>query len=187
MVETYTGHFVDLRDPDPQSIDPGDITHALSLLCRYGGHVRNFYSVAEHSVLVADLLDRQGHENLVLAGLLHDAAEAYLGDITRPLKLALTDGGMDFDTYGRLTALMETAIGSRFGFDETLFHDPRVKYADDWALAIEARALMATGGEHWNWTERFPEPPKSLVWICGQAPDHAAANMRRRWDEVCAP
>jgi hypothetical protein len=85
-----SGNYVDLLVPDYEQIEAEDIAHHLSMLCRYGGGVRRFYSVAEHCCLVHDLLAWQGQDpEIVKAGLLHDAAEAYLGDIIAPLKYTL--------------------------------------------------------------------------------------------------
>jgi uncharacterized protein len=84
---TYTGQRFWPLDPREDEIDFRDIGHALSMICRYNGHTRRFYSVAEHSVLLS-LLFEQTSRNLELAryALLHDGSEAYLGDIIRPLK-----------------------------------------------------------------------------------------------------
>jgi uncharacterized protein len=82
---TYTGRVFHPTEPDQHEIDPRDIAHALSLTCRYGGHVRRFYSVAEHCVLMS----RAVPEEHALWALLHDATEAYVGDVVRPLKREL--------------------------------------------------------------------------------------------------
>ena len=81
-IRTHTGLRFDLLDPRPEAIDPRDVAHALARLCRFGGHVRRFYSVAQHSLLVADLAPL----GLELPALLHDASEAYLGDVVAPLE-----------------------------------------------------------------------------------------------------
>lgn len=85
-IQTYTGRQVWPMKPDPAHLHILDIAHALSMKCRYSGHTSRFYSVAEHSVLVSHNVP----EELALWGLLHDAAEAYLPDIARPIKAAMT-------------------------------------------------------------------------------------------------
>lgn len=82
-----SGLAFDPMDPDPELIRIEDIAHALGMTCRYGGHVRHFYSVAEHCVLVSQWLERQGYASwIVRQGLMHDAAEAYMADLIRPIK-----------------------------------------------------------------------------------------------------
>jgi hypothetical protein len=86
-IETYTGKKFYPFYPNAEDIDIQDIAHSLSMQCRFNGHTRYFYSVAEHSFLIANYLENQGASHqLCLAGLLHDAAEAYLGDVVRPVK-----------------------------------------------------------------------------------------------------
>src|SRR5580704_106133 len=108
--ETISGKQLFLLDPRPEDIDINDIAISLSNLCRFGGHVDYFWSVAAHSLLVAQLLPRP----LKLAGLLHDAAEAYIVDIPRPLKLLLPQ-------YMEIEHRIEAAIGAKFGVS---FSDP---------------------------------------------------------------
>jgi hypothetical protein len=81
-MQTFTGRAFDPLNPNPALIDIEDIAHALSMSCRYGGHVNRFYSVAEHSVLVSYAVSPEN----ALWGLLHDASEAYIADIVRPAK-----------------------------------------------------------------------------------------------------
>lgn len=82
-ITTWTGARVDVLDAKPDDIWIADIAHALARTCRYGGHVTHHLSVARHSIWVSEELDGTGHE---LWGLLHDASEAYLGDMVKPLK-----------------------------------------------------------------------------------------------------
>lgn len=81
-LQTFTGRQFWPLDPQPGDVDIADIAHALSLICRYGGHTQRFYSVAEHAVHVSRAVPPED----ALRGLLHDAAEAYVGDMVRPLK-----------------------------------------------------------------------------------------------------
>jgi len=81
-IQTYTGKCFHPREPGPDDFDIRDVAHALSLLCRFNGHCRTFYSVAEHSVRVSRICPPAA----ALWGLLHDLGEAYVGDLPRPLK-----------------------------------------------------------------------------------------------------
>lgn len=128
-IQTAHGRAFDFLDPTEDSIELEDIAHALGRLCRFNGHVDDFYSVAEHSVLVSFLVPEQ----FAVAGLLHDAAEAYLGDVTKPLKDQLPD-------YQRIEAIVERVIARRFGLATPM--PAEVKRADTLALAIEHRELM---------------------------------------------
>ena len=89
-ITTVTGkHFYPLN-PIPQNIDIEDIAHALSLICRANGHFKHFYSVAQHSIACAvEAIERGFSSEVILACLLHDASEAYLCDVTRPVKKQL--------------------------------------------------------------------------------------------------
>lgn len=87
IIRTYSGIEFQPFDPTPESIDIEDIAHSLGNLCRFGGHSNEFYSVAQHSVLVSRMCSREN----ALWGLLHDAAEAYFNDIPSPVKKKLVD------------------------------------------------------------------------------------------------
>ncbi len=88
---TYTGIMFDPMAPERDRIDPRDIAHALSMLCRANGHFPHFYSVAQHCINCKNEAEARGYSPRVqLACLLHDASEAYLSDITRPIKPLLT-------------------------------------------------------------------------------------------------
>ena len=126
-------------DPRVDDICIGDIAHALSLQCRFGGHSRLFYSVAQHSVLVSRLCKP---ENKML-GLLHDATEAYLQDIIRPLKQGLRE------VYKPMETAWAQAIGLVFGLGDRLANLPKdVHDADRAVLVAEHRDLMAAS-PHW--------------------------------------
>ncbi len=86
-IKTYSGLHLNPRAPEPEYIQIEDIAHALSLVCRGNGHVKTFFSVGQHCIRCALEAEARGYSNrLVLACLLHDAGEAYMSDITRPLK-----------------------------------------------------------------------------------------------------
>ena len=93
-IQTFTGKRIYPFDPDPDLICIDDIAHALSNICRFTGHVKHFYSVAQHSVIVANAIpDSLGvpHTNeLYLQALLHDAQEYLFSDLSRPLKRSLS-------------------------------------------------------------------------------------------------
>jgi len=103
---TYSGLFVDPLNIEPKDIKLVDISHALSNLCRYNGHVNGFYSVAQHSVIVA-----QQFKDMQLRkwGLFHDASEAFLGDVVAPLKHC---GHYDF--YLEAEEILMKAVAERF-------------------------------------------------------------------------
>lgn len=124
-----SGQCFNVREPRPEQIQLADIAHHLSNVCRFGGAVREFYSVAEHCLYVSRLV----RPELAALGLLHDATEAYLGDVIKPLKNCLPD-------YRALEHVWAAAIAERFGFP-SLEH-PEVKLADVAAVQAERRDLL---------------------------------------------
>lgn len=138
-VMTYTGKIYYPFNPDPHDVCIEDVSHALSNLCRYTGMSRWFYSVAEHSVLVSYMVPPE----LALEGLLHDAAEAYCGDMALPLKKRLPD-------YAHLELINETAVRIHFGLPHAM--NPIVKKADRDVVITEYECL-------------FPPIPERLEWI----------------------
>lgn len=90
-IATYTGIKFYPFNPDPNDINLEDISQSLSLLCRFNGHSNEFYSVAHHSILIAEALEKEYTPRLALIGLLHDASEAYLSDIPSPIKKFLPE------------------------------------------------------------------------------------------------
>lgn len=132
---TISGKNVDLYRPLPSMISLEDIAHALSLICRFNGHVHKFYSVAEHSVLLSKLVP----EEYALSALFHDAAEAYTGDITRPMRLHLA--GLE-DVETRINAI----IIEKFEI-KVRFHCEEIKHADKRMLVTERPELAMPGVE----------------------------------------
>jgi 5'-deoxynucleotidase YfbR-like HD superfamily hydrolase len=145
-IQTYTGKAFYPMYPCAEDIDIVDIAQALSLICRFTGHVQKFYSVAQHSVLVSRYLTETGRSDLALWGLLHDASEAYLSDISRPVKHSRM-----MDGYRQAEANLQRVIMRRFGLPEA--EPPEVKQADVAVMGAEARDLMGplTRPEEWEW------------------------------------
>ena len=143
---TRSGRKFDLAQPTAAMVDIADITHSLSMQCRFNGHTSQFYSVAQHCMLVADLVPAE-HQ---LAALLHDATEAYVGDLVRPLKQSMRDyaeskGGHCL--YEETEERVWHAICRRFQLAHQL--PACVKHADLVALATEKRDLLPEQDEQW--------------------------------------
>lgn len=137
---TYTGAKFDPEVLDKDSIRIEDIAHGLARTPRFGGQCNKFYSVAQHSMYVADLL-REKHPHLVYTGLMHDAAEAYLSDIPSPLKQGM-------DGYQRIEDRVTAAIFVKFGvFDyrNTEYDYLALKNSDLAACWMEAQYLFDFG------------------------------------------
>lgn len=124
-IVTHTGKRFDYIAPKPEMVDIEDIAHALSQTCRFSGHCSEFYSVAQHSVIVSELVPPEH----ALGALLHDATEAYLPDVPRPAKRLLND-------FHVLEERVAAVIGMHF---KTRSDDPQIKHADNLALYAEAR------------------------------------------------
>jgi hypothetical protein len=145
-MQTATGRQFWPLDPHPEDIDIRDIAAALSKLCRYGGHCHTFYSVAEHCVLAA----RAAPHELKLTTLLHDASEAYLSDVIRPIKSHLTN-------YHAIEATLEQIIAKRFGLRWPM--PAEVNRIDNAMLADERNQAMRAPPADWN----LPEPPLGVA------------------------
>jgi hypothetical protein len=146
-IQTYSGRRVSPFAPEPGDIEIEDISHALSHLCRFGGHCRTFYSVAQHCCVVADAVEAAGGDaETALAALLHDASEAYLGDLPHPLKHRSPLG----EHYRAIEAPLQRAIHERFSLPRET--SPLVKQLDRAALAAERSLLMRPADDDW-WPE----------------------------------
>ena len=126
-ITTYTGKQFHFLKPTPDEVDIRDIAHHLSLLCRFTGACRWFYSVADHSIRVAELVPQE----LKLSALLHDAAEAYINDISRPVKYS--------HKLDDTEVIIMSVIVDKFGINPTT---PEIREADNILIATEARDLM---------------------------------------------
>jgi 5'-deoxynucleotidase YfbR-like HD superfamily hydrolase len=163
-------------DPAPDEIDIADIARALGNQCRFGGHCRVFYSVAQHSVIVSELVEQRGGDaEDVFAALMHDASEAYLGDMPHPIKHRSPLGA----AFKAAEAHLEAAIRDRFGIRADV---PEIKRADRALLATERRVFSA---ESWHWPELDGVEPLDLrleAW----PPDEAARAFAARFAELDA-
>ncbi len=143
-IQTFTGKKVYPLSPRVADIDIRDIAHALSLLCRFGGHCSEFYSVAQHSVYVAYALP----DHLRLWGLLHDAAEAYLCDIPSPVKR-----DPRFVEYRVAEREIMARICDKFGLSTA--EPPEVKAEDQAMFSIEAWSLFPKHMvQEWKYVEQ---------------------------------
>ena len=152
-IELVSGDYLDLVAPDPDIITPDVVAHALGNTCRYAGHTRKFYSVAEHAVMVARWLRIHGlPAHVQLGGLHHDDAEAFVADIARPLKSLLGDAYRNVENRLHNASWAALDVG-QLTADEWEF----VKMADNWALACEAYHLLPSRGRGW-WSEGIYDP-----------------------------
>ena len=175
-LQTVSGRWVNPFDPDPSQLDAGDIARALANQCRFGGHSRVFYSVAQHSVIVSELVaERGGDAEDVFAALMHDATEAYLGDMPHPLKHRSPLGAV----FKVAEDHLEQAIRDRFRISADV---PEIKRADRALLATERRAFSA---EDWHWPELEGVEPLDLE-LTAWSPDAAAQAFARRYAELDA-
>lgn len=143
VIETYSGLSFAPLEPDPELIVIGDIARSLSNQCRFLGHSR-FYSVAEHSVRVSRLLEEWGEgPPVILWGLLHDASEAYLGDVPTPIKRTAV-----YAAYREAEARLMGAICDRYGL--SVKEPAAVRKADAVLLATEVRSLKQYSRGHWD-------------------------------------
>jgi 5'-deoxynucleotidase YfbR-like HD superfamily hydrolase len=149
-IQVHTGRPFWPLDPRPEDFDILDVAQGLSLQCRFGGQSAVFYSVAQHSVFVSDICEREAAPEVkrltALAGLLHDASEAFISDIPRPVKKHLPEFQAIED---RLWRAVQRRWGLCDGDGKPLYDDPLVWRADDLALATEKRDLMAAP-LHWD-------------------------------------
>lgn len=136
-IQTFSGRQFWPREPRPEDIDIVDVAHSLSHLCRFNGHCREFYSVAQHSVHVSVLCNPED----ALWGLLHDIAEAYFGDIPRPVKV-------QFPEIDEMETRLLRAAAVRFDLGWPI--PEGVLRLDEVLLATEARDLMEDPPADWQ-------------------------------------
>lgn len=163
-----SGRIFDFLDPHGSEFSIEDVAHGLANVCRYSGQCRHFYSVAEHSILVSETVDEFAYE-----ALLHDAAEAFIGDVTRPLKQLLPE-------FKRIEANVEDAIIERFGMNPA--YRKTVKHADLRVLAAEQLQVMAPGCADWAVAARVR--PAQVV-VRHLEPVVAKREFLKRYERLC--
>jgi 5'-deoxynucleotidase YfbR-like HD superfamily hydrolase len=156
--------------------DVGAIAHSLSHICRFTGHCRKFYSVAEHSILVSRIMEDQGLGD-PMEGLMHDGVESVLADVARPIKVLLKD-------YKALERALDSAMRKQFALPEATTDG--CKKADSIALLIEARELMPNKGDNF---EDMPDDVvlaarKATYMIAAWSPENARERFMTRMHDI---
>lgn len=166
-IMTATGRMVAPLHLTEDDIDINDITHALSNICRYTGHTREFYSVAQHCYLVSTVVP----QHLALAGLLHDAAETYFNDLARPVKHL-----PELEAYRKIEDASKFLIWQKFCKEVPSSPDDleAILLADIRLLRTEQRDLMP-------WHNSYPEHELSTITIEGWPPAKAENAFRTRF------
>lgn len=173
-METFTGKRVFPFAMTEDMVDIEDIAQSLSLMCRWNGHISAFFSIAQHCVLASLLVEDRG--DLPLHALLHDAGEAYVSDVPKPLKIGLRG-------FDEIEAGVMSAIRSKFGLEEpdgNLEMPPEVKAVDEELLVYEIAALKPKGSLV---AERFGDPVREVP-ITPWPPDVARKEYLKRFKEL---
>jgi uncharacterized protein len=153
-IQTYTNKKFHILDPQPEDICIEDIAHALAMQCRFTGHTRHHYSVAQHAYY-ASLIVAPGFE---FEALNHDDSEAYLCDMNRPMKHYTTAGA----EYMKVESVIEHAIARKLGLPLTM--SPEVKVADNAMLYAEKAQLMPAMEWDTRWSDKGAADIKIHKW-----------------------
>lgn len=168
-ITTISGRFFDILKPEEYDFDIDEIATSLANLCRYTGHVNRFYSVAEHSVCVSRLVP----DSHALCGLLHDASEAYLGDVSSPLKKLLPE-------YKAIEERVEAAIARHFAIPFP--YPEEVHKADKRMYWNERKSVADNGIKDELWHQELGAARK--VNAVGMAPHMAKRMFLARYREL---
>ncbi len=167
---TATGQELDLVYAKPAHMNLPDVSHALAQINRFTGAARRPYSVAEHSLLVLDILQHlfaPASVHARLAALMHDAHEAYCGDMSSPMKAAVGDG------WKVLEHRLERALRSAWGLHTAAYdHGDHIRQADLIALATERAQLMPPGASLWPCLVHV----QPVTWVDLMSPDRCKAD-----------
>lgn len=153
-IATYTGPLFDYEAP---SIVLADVARGLSQVCRFAGQTDRYYTVAEHSMLVAALVLEDTRDiGLTQAALWHDAHEAFVGDVPTPLKPKLGP------EYRVIVDRIDIAVASYLGIDPDTLHDPAIKRADRLAMLYEA-SILQPRSDAWAFTRELPHTEVNAI------------------------
>lgn len=175
-IELLSGAYMDYKNPQLSGATIEDIGKALSNVCRFAGHLPRFYSVAQHAVNVARVVDALGgSEREIFAGLMHDTAEAFTNDLPTPLKAA-------FPVFKDLEVAIESAMAKRFNFQYPL--PPIVKQADSILLGLEKVHIKKCLAD-WACLEGVNyEPFKQYVDLSPMTPSRAYEGFMAEWNAL---
>lgn len=165
-ISTFDGDFFDFQNPHGFDFKIETIAHALSNICRYGGHSNRFYSVAEHSVLVSRVVPPE----FAMVGLLHDASEAFVGDMPSPLKAMCPE-------YRAIEDRVQEAIAERYGLQYPF--PPEIKFADKSVYKAERLQITNVADEVWH-----TDIPAADILVAGMNPKNARAFFMARYREL---
>ncbi len=157
VIDTASGVRLDLDNPRPEDISIEDVAGGLSKVCRFGAQALEYYSVAQHALLVQRLVVEAGHSELALVALHHDSHEAYLCDIPTPLKRKIRKATYAYDETCKT---LDFVIAEAFGFEWPEYGSSEqraIKHADNQALLMEAARLLPDGREALRRDRRFAE------------------------------
>lgn len=170
-MQTFDGIAYYPGDPRAEDVTISDISHALGNTCRFGGHCEQFYSVAEHSVLVSEWLEAKGESlDVQFQGLMHDASEAYVVDVPRPLKRQLSN-------YAEIEQKNWVVICEKFGIDVNMAE--AVHVADNEVLMAEKGQLLKNPPHTWS----LPFTPAD-VKVYGMEPRSATRRFMERFYQL---
>lgn len=168
FIQLYSGRAFHFGNPRVEEVHIEDIAHALSLLCRFGGHCKEFYSVADHSIRCAENVSQE----FKLEALLHDAGEAYIVDMPRPIKYALTE-------YRTIENAVDRVVRQRFNLPEEM--SPEVKRIDAVMLSTERRDLMKPSELEWH---KMLDPIEQITYP--RSPKESYYDFMKMFNELTA-
>jgi hypothetical protein len=172
-IATLSGTPFYIEEMNIEDIPLNDIAHALSMNCRYNGHISRHYSVAEHSVIIADILKLQGASREVcLQGLMHDVSEAFIPDIPRPFKGEIT-GFQEYEEQ----LLVKVALAYDFYYP----FDDRVLYLDRNIVRNEAEQLFPNPP---HWVQGYDYIDEAGGWYMGLTAEQAKRDWLDAFEEL---